>query len=129
MGKKLTLAEWTEQNAVDGETYSVPLDNGDTVELTLRSPTKADAEAVHALVAEATAGTGNDTVAMLAGMRKAEHAALLACCAEASDDNVVGILAAAGDDLTHRCMVLVGLRPLADAAQSQAAKRKNSRSA
>lgn len=127
MGKKLTLAEYTEQ-LEHGETYTVKLTSGDEVDLTLRSPAKAEAEAVHAAIAEVTADAGND-VAMLAGMRKAEHAALMACCAEVTDDNVVGILADAGDDLTHRVMVLCGLRPLADAAQKQAAKRKNSRSA
>ena len=127
MGKKLTLAEFAEQQQ-HGEVYTVKLESGDTLDLTLRSPGKAAAEEVHAAVAEAAQNVPND-VAALAGMRKAEHAALMACCEDVTDETVVGILTAAGDDLTHRTMVLCGLRPLANAAKSQAAKRKNSRSA
>lgn len=107
---KLSLAEFTEGLA-KGETFRVDLPSGDHVELVLRSPKRADAERV---VARITGGTESDAATGLSDTLSGIHEALLACCPEVSEDNVVPLVAAGGPDLQSRLFALCGLGALGE---------------
>ena len=102
---KLSLADYTE-SLEKGETFRVDLPSGDHLELVLRSPARADAERV---VAKITGEAGNDSETPLAGTLSGIHEALLACCEDATDANVVPLVAAGGRELQSRLFFLCGL--------------------
>ena len=102
---KLTLAEFNESLA-KGETVRVDLPSGDHLELVLRQPSRAAAEKV---VAKVTGGADDDSKTALSDTLSGIHEALLACCPEVSEENVVPIVAAGGPDLQSRLFALCGL--------------------
>ena len=97
---KLTLDDFRDRTE-RGETWTVKIGK-DQLELTLRSPTVADAEAVAAIVAGDVA---DETPGVdLAIMRRAEHRAIVACVVEIEDpdDRMIPVIRSAGGQKLQR---------------------------
>ena len=105
----ITLAEFSER-VKRGETFEVEVPNpnggSDTLELTLRSPSREQAEQVAAGITAAGAlDTKSDAVL------KALNQGLLFICPELTEDLVVPIMAAGGDRLHAKILDMCGLAP------------------
>lgn len=100
---KLSLEEFA-RKAEEGETFTVKLGE-DWTELRLRSPSRADAEQV----ADLLSSDPLQPLATLGQVRKAEHAAIIACCPEVTEDTVAAIRSAGGLELQDAVFRLCGI--------------------
>ena len=105
----VTLADYAARRK-QGEQFKieVPNDTGgtDTLELTLRDPTREQAEQVAGgITAAGVVDTKSDSVL------KALHMGLLFICPDLDDDTVVPIMAAGGDRLHAKILEMCGLAP------------------
>ena len=100
---KLSLEEFA-RKADEGESFRLNMGE-DWTELRLRSPSRADAEAV----ADLLSTDPLQPLATLGQVRKAEHTAILACCPEVTEETVAAVRAAGGLELQDAVFSLCGI--------------------
>ena len=89
-----------------GQTFTVALPDGDELDLTLRSPSRAAAERVAERISASAAEDGGvDLGATIAAV----HEALAACCPEIPDVAIPRLAAAGGQELQKELFRLCGI--------------------